>query len=243
MGRPSRSTNVPGRSGNTLERLRWLDRREGRSLPRGRDLSEATTRIFLLVERLDLPEHVREAALSLFYDAARRRDLRGLRTSVLVAACVLLASRLNHDPRTVKEVAEKAELSRHRLAAAEVELARRLGLRVPLLSARDLLPRAAAEFSLGSSVRAEVLRRLEALEDSGVPTSGVMPATWLGAVLVLVAREHHLPLSQGRIARGLKVTTVALRNQVRRIQAAEAARKDPSEAVTRPVSALAATAM
>ena len=203
-----------------IHRLRQTDHRKGGDLPRGRDLKDASQQLHQLVAALGLPSHALESARNHLVSAARRRDLRGIRTPLLVAASVAVSSRENHVPRTLREVAHAAGVSPNALASSVPRLARLLGSHLPLVTPADLLPRISHTLKLSPEGRQRTVDLLSQLQGLGYPTSGIMPATLAGAAVLVATRKDPTPPSQASVSRACGVTTVALRHQVRAMERA-----------------------
>lgn len=197
-----------------IHRLRQTDHRKGSDLPRGRDLKDASQQLHQLVAALGLPSHALESARNHLVSAARRRDLRGIRTPLLVAASVAVSSRENHVPRTLREVAHAAGVSPNALASSVPRLARLLGSHLPLVTPADLLPRISHSLKLSPEGRQRTVDLLSQLQSLGYPTSGIMPATLAGAAVLVATRKDPTRPSQASVSRACGVTTVALRHQV-----------------------------
>jgi transcription initiation factor TFIIB len=200
-------------------RLRRVDRRQGRGDSGERNLETALPQIHRLVESLGLPKTVEETTVRLYRESLLRRGMRGMRIASLVAACVYVACRINHVPRTLREIAQHSEAPRSVIATASNNLIHDLQVKVRPVRALDLLPKLAEDLAFPRDLREKIREYLDRLEKGGYQASGLMPATILGTVSYVTAQELGYPYSQDKIARALGVTSVSLRNRVPSVEA------------------------
>ena len=76
-----------------------------------RNMLIATTELKRIGSNLNLPNHVKKAAIRLYIEAFKKKLLRGRSINGMVAACLYFACRERKIPRTLQEILEQTSIS------------------------------------------------------------------------------------------------------------------------------------
>jgi transcription initiation factor TFIIB len=205
-----RSTRLTGRKRRRVARMRQHHRRAQIPSKTDRNQVYSFTEIRRLVGRLELPDHVREQACTLF-DSAQSEDLlRGRSLEGFAAAAVYATCRANGVSRTLAEVLDVARADEAELKAAYDALNRELGLPTGPVDPREYLARFASKLELDRDVENAAREFAATAEEEGVIV-GRNPGGVAAACLYAAAQERGLSLTQQAAAEVADVTPVTLR--------------------------------
>jgi transcription initiation factor TFIIB len=94
-----------------------------------RNLLIASTELKRISSNLNLPNHVKEEGMRLYIEAFKRKLLRGRSINAMVAACLYVACRQKHIPRTLQEITEEASAGAKDIRRSVSTLIRELNLK------------------------------------------------------------------------------------------------------------------
>ncbi len=215
------STDFDVNKGNLKNRAQWyrLRKLNGRirvSSPRERNLSRALGQLALLVSNLSLSRSVKYEAAVIYREALDMDLVRGRSIDKLLVATVYIACRKCKVPRTLDEMSEGTGLDKKTIGKNYRFLNRKLGLKLPLISPNDYVPRFASKLGLSSEVEVKSFEIIDLAAESGL-TSGKDPASITAASLywasILVGERR----TQTEIAKTLGVTEVTIRNRFKEL--------------------------
>lgn len=206
-----RSTRVTGRKRRRLARMRTHHKRARISSKRERNQVYAFSEIRRLIERLGLPEPVRDQACVLFESAQKEQLLRGRSLEGFAAAATYAAARAADVARTRPEVCEAAKATANELEAAFDAMNRELGLPVGPTPPAEYLPRFASELGCPAAVERRARELAERTVADGI-AAGRNPGGVAAACLYTAAREvEGGTLTQQEAADVADVTPVTVR--------------------------------
>jgi transcription initiation factor TFIIB len=178
----------------------------------------AFTEIRRLTSQLDLPEHVRDRACTLFESAQGQDLLRGRSLEGFAAAVVYATCRTAEMSRTLGEVVDVARADEAELKAAYDALNRELGLPTGPIDPRQYLARFASKLDLPQAVERRARECADDLLDTNA-VGGRNPAGVAAACLYYAAEREGVALTQRRAADVADVTPVTLRTTYEELQA------------------------
>jgi transcription initiation factor TFIIB len=205
------SVRATGRKRRQWARLRRQHSRTQIRSKRERNQVYAFTEVRRVVDRLSLPDRVRDGACSLVRSAQDADLLRGRSLEGFAAAGVYAAARIQSVARTRAEVIEAARASEAELAAAYDALNRELGLPTGPTDPGEFVPRFASRLDVPATVERRALELAEATVERGVAV-GRDPSGVAAACLYTAAREAGTDLTQAEAADAADVTPVTVRN-------------------------------
>lgn len=181
-----------------------------------RNLLIATTELKRIGSNLNLPDHVKKAAIRLYINAFKKKLLRGRSINGMVAACLYFACRDQKIPRTLQEILDETAISAKNVRRCYRTLIRELNLKVPSTDPISLIPRYIAELGLDTNAEKTTIKILQsfALKFS---TSGKDPKGLCAGALYLVSKVKNKKVSQKEIANLVGVTEVTLRSRYKEL--------------------------
>lgn len=181
-----------------------------------RNMLIATTELKRIASNLNLPDHVKKAAIRLYINAFKMKLLRGRSINGMVAACLYFACREYKIPRTLQEILEESAISAKNVRRCYRTLIRELNLKVPSTDPISLIPRYVAELGLDADVEKMTIKTLQ-LFISKFSTSGKDPKGLCAGALYLVSKKKNKRVSQKDIANIVGITEVTLRSRYKEL--------------------------
>ena len=207
--------------GNIKDKGKWyrlwkLNKQTRVSGSRERNLSRAFTELGLLVSHLSLSNNVRKESALIYRDALEKDLVRGRSINKLMVATVYIACRSCRVPRTLDEIAEVTSFDKKTIGTNYRFLVRELGLKLPIISPSDYVPRFASKLNLSSQVEVKSIELVNAAKEMGL-TSGKDPASFAAAGLYASSILLGERRTQTEIAKALGVTEVTIRNRFKEL--------------------------
>jgi len=181
-----------------------------------RNMLIATTELKRIGSNLNLPNHVKKAAIRLYIEAFKKKLLRGRSINGMVAACLYFACRERKIPRTLQEILEQTSISAKNVRRCYRTLIRELNLKVPSTDPISLIPRFIAELELDADAENSAIKILQTFT-SRFSTSGKDPKGLCAGALYLVCKMKDKRISQKEIANLVGVTEVTLRSRYKEL--------------------------
>ena len=181
-----------------------------------RNMLIASTELKRIGSNLNLPNHIKKAAIRLYIEAFKKKLLRGRSINGMVAACLYFACREQKIPRTLQEILDETAVSAKNVRRCYRTLIRELNLKVPSTDPISLIPRYSAELGLDADVEKSTIKVLKAFI-SQYSTSGKDPKGLCAGALYLVCKKKDKRISQKEIANIVGVTEVTLRSRYKEL--------------------------
>jgi transcription initiation factor TFIIB len=181
-----------------------------------RNMLIATTELKRIGSNLNLPSHIKKAAIRLYIEAFKKKLLRGRSINGMVAACLYFACRKSNIPRTLQEILDETSISAKNVRRCYRTLIRELKLKAPSTDPVSLIPRFIAELALNTDDEKTTIKILKAFT-SNFSISGKDPKGLCAGALYLVCRARKKRVSQKEIANLVGVTEVTLRSRYKEI--------------------------
>ncbi|MFX1418476.1 MAG: transcription initiation factor IIB family protein [Promethearchaeota archaeon] len=181
-----------------------------------RNMLIATTELKRIGSNLNLPNHVKKAAIRLYIEAFKKKLLRGRSINGMVAACLYFACRERKIPRTLQEILDQTSISAKNVRRCYRTLIRELNLKAPSTDPISLIPRFIAELELDADAENATIKILQRFT-SKYSTSGKDPKGLCAGALYLVCKKKDKKVSQKDIANLVGVTEVTLRSRYKEL--------------------------
>ncbi|MFX1389647.1 MAG: transcription initiation factor IIB family protein [Promethearchaeota archaeon] len=181
-----------------------------------RNMLIATTELKRIGSNLNLPNHVKKAAIRLYIEAFKKKLLRGRSINGMVAACLYFACRERKIPRTLQEILEQTSISAKNVRRCYRTLIRELNLKAPSTDPISLIPRFIAELELDADAENTTIKILQRFTNK-FSTSGKDPKGLCAGALYLVCKKKDKKISQKDIANLVGVTEVTLRSRYKEL--------------------------
>ncbi len=181
-----------------------------------RNMLIATTELKRIASNLNLPNHVKKAAIRLYIEAFKKKLLRGRSINGMVAACLYFACRERKIPRTLQEILDETAVNAKNVRRCYRTLIRELNLKAPSTDPISLVPRFIAELGLDAEAENSSINVLKKFI-SKFSTSGKDPKGLCAGALYLVCKKKQRRISQKEIANIVGVTEVTLRSRYKEL--------------------------
>ena len=181
-----------------------------------RNMLIATTELKRIGSNLNLPNHVKKAAIRLYIEAFKKKLLRGRSINGMVAACLYFACRERKIPRTLQEILDQTSVNAKNVRRCYRTLIRELNLKAPSTNPVSLIPRYVAELNLDADSEKTTIKILQSFV-SKYSTSGKDPKGLCAGALYLVCKKRDKRISQKEIANVVGVTEVTLRSRYKEL--------------------------
>lgn len=181
-----------------------------------RNMLIATTELKRIASNLNLPIHVKKAAIRLYIEAFKKKLLRGRSINGMVAASLYFACRERKIPRTLQEILDETSISAKNVRRCYRTLIKELNLKAPSTDPISLIPRYAAELGLDADAEKNTIKILQ-MFISKFSTSGKDPKGLCAGALYLISKIKNKKVSQKAIANLVGVTEVTLRSRYKEL--------------------------
>ena len=197
---------------STIERLRTWDSRSQTYNPADRNLREALGELHKLKDKITISPNVIEKAAYIYRKGLEKKLVRGRSISAMIAASLYAACRDTETPRTLKDIAEAANVKRKDIARCYRLLYRELNLKMPTIDSIQCISRISSKLDLPEKTKRYAIKILQAAQENK-ESAGKAPMG-LAATALYVACIHDLErITQRDLATAAGVTEVTIRNR------------------------------
>ncbi len=211
--RDIRGSHISPKHKAKLYRMRKWQRRARMSDSLQRNLSIALPELDRICSYLSIPRNTREECAMWYRKAAAKGMVRGRSIEGVVAAVVYLVCKKQQTPKTLEELADASGVTVKDIGRSYRFLCRRLGLRMPVATPIDYVPRFASKLGVSGETEAKAVEILKEAIEKGV-TSGRGPTGTAAAALYLAGKSTDDKRTQRNIAEKLTgVTETTIRNR------------------------------
>jgi len=205
---------------STITRLRTWDSRSQSQAPADRNLRQALNELDRLKDKLVISSNVLEKAAYLYRKALERKLVRGRSISAMIAASLYAACRDTETPRTLKDVAEAANVKRKDISRCYRILHQELELKMPVVDSIQCIARISSKLKVTEKTKryaAKVLKEVQKRQES----SGKDPMGLAAAALYFSCVINGVSITQRDLAEAANVTEVTIRNRFRALREAK----------------------
>lgn len=181
-----------------------------------RNLTQATTELNRLCDRLSIPDLVKERAAIIYRKALRQRLIRGRSIETMVAAALYAACRDSGIPRTLKEIAGEDRENRNIIARYYRLLLREFDLQMPISDPVDCISKIAETVGISGKTQGLAVRILREAQAKRI-SIGKGPMGLAAAALYIACLLTDEKNTQREIADVAKVTEVTIRNRYKKL--------------------------
>ncbi|MBD3192133.1 MAG: transcription initiation factor IIB [Candidatus Heimdallarchaeota archaeon] len=201
---------------STMRRLRWLNRRTGRS--EARNLRKAISELKRIASQLSISDDINETAAMYYRKALKAKLIRGRSINSMTAAAIYIACRTHNVPKTLKDVCTVAKVDRKELARCVRVYIVELGIKPKPINPAQLVSRLATELELTMHTQKRAIEILKKVRDHKLDV-GKNPMSVAAAVLYIAGIQTGERRTQQQVAQAAKTTPVTLRNRFKEIVA------------------------
>lgn len=217
--RDSTGRPITGSMRTTVGRLRTWDRRSQVHEASDRNLSRAFMQLRTFTDKLSLSDEMVERAAYIYRKALERGLIRGRSITEMMAASLYAACRNSEVPRTLKDVAVVANISKKDLARSYRLLLKEMDIRMPVPDPARSVSKIASRVEAGEKTRRRALEILAEARKVGV-AAGKDPVGLAASALYVASTLSGEGKTQRDIAQAAGVTEVTIRNRYKNLRAA-----------------------
>ena len=200
-------------------RLRTWDRRSQIQTPADRNLRQALYELNRLKDKLTLSANVLQKAAYIYRKALEKKLVRGRTISAMIAASLYVACRDTETPRTLKDIADAANVKRKDISRCYRLMLRELELKMPVVDPIQCIARISSKLEITEKTKryaVKVLKEVQKREES----SGKNPMGLAATALYLSCIQNGVSITQRVLAEAAGVTEVTIRNRYKRFNQA-----------------------
>ena len=198
----------------TLKQLRMLDRRSQVHAPIDKNFIQAFSELNRLKEKLVLSNVIMEKAAYIYRKAIERELVRGRTISGMIAAALYAACRDTETPRTLKDVADAANVKRKEISRCYRLIYIELDLKMPVVNSIQCIARISSRLEITEKIKRYAIKVLKSSQEHK-ESAGKDPMGLAGAALYLSCIKNKEDKTQREIADAANVTEVTIRNRVK----------------------------
>ena len=205
---------------STIERLRTWDNRSQVHEPADRNLRQALSELNKLKDKVAISSNVLEKAAYLYRKALDKKLVRGRSISAMIAASLYAACRDTETPRTLKDIAEAANVKRKDISRCYRLLYNELELKMPVVDPIQCIARISSNLKLTEKTKryaAKILKETQKRQES----SGKDPMGLAAAALYFSCVKNGVYVTQRDLAEAANVTEVTIRNRFKALKEAK----------------------
>ena len=205
---------------STIERLRTWDNRSQVHEPADRNLRQALSELNKLKDKVAISSNVLEKAAYLYRKALEKKLVRGRSISAMIAASLYAACRDTETPRTLKDIAEAANVKRKDISRCYRLLYNELELKMPVVDPIQCIARISSKLKVTEKIKryaAKILKETQKRQES----SGKDPMGLAAAALYFSCAINGVSITQRDLAEAAGVTEVTIRNRYKGLKEAK----------------------
>jgi transcription initiation factor TFIIB len=205
---------------STITRLRTWDSRSQSQASTDHNLRQALNELDRLKDKLAISSNVLEKAAYIYRKALEKKLVRGRSISALIAASLYAACRDKEIPRTLKDVAEAANVKRKDIARCYRLLHHELELKMPVVDSVQCIARISSKLKVTEKTKryaAKIIKETQERKES----AGKDPMGLAAAALYLSCVKNGVAVTQRDIAEASGVTEVTIRNRYKALREAK----------------------
>ena len=196
----------------TLKRLRTWDSRSRASSPTDRNLLQAFGELSKLKDKLSLSNSIIEKAAYIYRKAIDKKLVRGRSISGMIAASLYAACREIEAPRTIKDVADAANIKKKDIARCYRLLHRELDLKMPVTDPIQCVARISSTINISEKTKRYAIKIIKTAQKNE-ESAGKNPMGLAAAALYLSCVKNNEDTTQRIISESANVTEVTIRNR------------------------------
>jgi len=203
---------------STITRLRTWDSRSQAQATADRNLRQALNELDKLKDKLTIPSSVLEKAAYIYRKALDKQLVRGRTISGMIASSLYAACRDAETPRTLKDIADAANVKRKEIARCYRKLHRELDLKMPVVDSIQCIARISSKLKITEKTKRYAIKVLQDAQDRK-ESAGKDPMGLAATALYLSCVQNGVSITQRDLAEAAGVTEVTIRNRYKGLKA------------------------
>ena len=205
---------------STIRRLRTWDSRSQSQASADRNLRQALAELGRLKDKLTISSSVFEKAAYIYRKALEKKLVRGRSISAMISASLYAACRDTETPRTLKDIADAANVKRKDISRCYRLLYNELDLKMPVVDPIQCIARISSNLKITEKIKryaAKILKETQKRQES----SGKDPMGLAAAALYFSCVKNGVYVTQRDLAEAANVTEVTIRNRFKALKEAK----------------------
>ncbi len=203
---------------STIERHRTWDNRSQVHEPVDRNLRQALSELNKLKDKVAISANVLEKAAYLYRKALEKKFVRGRSISAMIAASLYAACRDTETPRTLKDIADAANVKRKDISRCYRLLHNELDLKMPVVDSVQCIARISSKLKISEKTKRYAIKVLKDAQDRK-ESAGKDPMGLAATALYLSCVQNGVSITQRDLAEAAGVTEVTIRNRYKGLKA------------------------
>lgn len=197
-----------------MNRLRWLNRRTGRS--EARNLRDAIFELKRVTSQLGISEDITETSAIYYRRALKAKLIRGRSIDSMTASAIYIACRTHNVPKTLKDICTTGKVDRKELARCVRVYIVELNIKPTPIDPAQLVSRLGTELNLTMHTQNRAVEILKTVRECKLDV-GKNPMSIAAAVLYVAGIQTGERRTQQQVAEAAKTTPVTLRNRFKEL--------------------------
>ena len=203
---------------STIERLRTWDNRSQVHEPVDRNLRQALSELNKLKDKVAISANVLEKAAYLYRKALEKKLVRSRSISAMIAASLYAACRDTETPRTLKDIADAANVKRKDISRCYRLLHNELDLKMPVVDSVQCIARISSKLKISEKTKRYAIKVLQDAQERK-ESAGKDPMGLAATALYLSCVQNGVSITQRDLAEAAGVTEVTIRNRYKGLKA------------------------
>ncbi len=202
-------------SGKTCQKFYRIRKWHRRSLiidSTARNLSTAMTELDRLTSQLDITKGVKESAAIIYHKALDRNIIRGRSINTMITATLYIACKLRKVPVTLDDILKYTQINKKKLGRAYRLLIQGLGIKIPILNAKDFISRICADLELSNQVQKKACEIINLANNQNI-TTGKEPMGLAAAAIYIAGILEDERITQMKLAKMTHISEVTIRSR------------------------------
>jgi len=213
--RDIKGSAVPSERKAQLYRLRKWQRRSRMGTSVDRNLSIALPELDRMSAHLNISPNIKEECARLYRKCVNLGIVRGRSIESVIAAIIYLISRQHQLPKTLTELEKVSGVDKKDIGRSYRTICRRLGMKMPIVTPADYVPRLASELGVSGETEAKAIEMLKDARIVGI-TSGKVPMS-IAAAAIFVAGQINGDKQTEKIVSVANISETSIRNRYREL--------------------------
>ncbi|MCH8914984.1 MAG: transcription initiation factor IIB [Thaumarchaeota archaeon] len=205
---------------STIDRLRTWDSRSQVHEPVDRNLRQALSELNKLKDKVAISTNVLEKAAYLYRKALEKKLVRGRSISAMIAASLYAACRDTETPRTLKDIADAANVKRKDISRCYRLLHNELELKMPVVDSIQCIARISSKLKINEKTKRFAIQVLKDAQERK-ESAGKDPMGLAATALYLSCVQNGVSITQRDLAEAAGVTEVTIRNRYKGLKAGQ----------------------
>ena len=183
-------------------------------------MRQALSELNKLKDKVAISTNVLEKAAYLYRKALEKKLVRGRSISAMIAASLYAACRDTETPRTLKDIADAANVKRKDISRCYRLLHNELELKMPVVDSIQCIARISSKLKINEKTKRFAIQVLKDAQERK-ESAGKDPMGLAATALYLSCVQNGVSITQRDLAEAAGVTEVTIRNRYKGLKAGQ----------------------